>query len=142
MIAPDRRAAGEPIVDEALQGVTDAAWTIAPELVMVGVATLLVLLGSFLPMGTESERHAAGPAVRHHFCACARRAAGVADWYGARRCRPSRSPTRLSSAIRWPASSSRPACSSGWCYWFSSGSGSTKSTRPSTWPACCSSSPG
>jgi NADH-quinone oxidoreductase subunit N len=46
-------------VDAALQSVIDAAWTIAPELVMVGVATLLVLLGSYLPMGTASERHAA-----------------------------------------------------------------------------------
>ncbi len=47
-------------MDAALQSVIDAALTIAPELLMVGVATLLVLLGSYLPMGTESERHAAG----------------------------------------------------------------------------------
>lgn len=47
-------------MDEALQSVIGAAWTIAPELVMVGIATLLVLLGSYLHMRTESERHAAG----------------------------------------------------------------------------------
>jgi NADH-quinone oxidoreductase subunit N len=47
-------------VEAALQSVFDSAWTIAPELVMVGIATLLVLMGSYLAMGTASERHAAG----------------------------------------------------------------------------------
>src|SRR5262249_25528317 len=53
------RPGGESIVDAALQSGVDSAWPIAPELVIVGVATLLVLLGSYLPMETESERNAA-----------------------------------------------------------------------------------
>jgi NADH-quinone oxidoreductase subunit N len=48
------------IVEQALQSVVDSAWTIAPELAMMGVAALLVLFGSYLPMGTAGERHAAG----------------------------------------------------------------------------------
>jgi NADH-quinone oxidoreductase subunit N len=47
-------------VAQALQGVVDSAWTIAPELVMMAVAAFLVLLGSFLPLGSPGERRAAG----------------------------------------------------------------------------------
>ncbi|MEX2316016.1 MAG: NADH-quinone oxidoreductase subunit N [Pirellulales bacterium] len=46
-------------MDDALQIVTRAAWTIAPELGMMAAATLLVLLGAFLPMTTTESRRTA-----------------------------------------------------------------------------------
>jgi NADH-quinone oxidoreductase subunit N len=43
-------------VGDALQNVTLAGWTIAPELGMITAATLLVLLGAFLPSATDRSR--------------------------------------------------------------------------------------
>jgi NADH-quinone oxidoreductase subunit N len=46
-------------VDEVIQNVTSAAWTIAPELGMMAAATLLVLVGAFLPAATAESRRTA-----------------------------------------------------------------------------------
>ena len=46
-------------MDDPLQIVTSAAWTIAPELGIIAGATLLVLLGAFLPAATDDARRKA-----------------------------------------------------------------------------------
>ncbi len=46
-------------MEQAIQNVTDAAWTIAPELGILAAAVLLVLLGTFLPMTSDGSQQRA-----------------------------------------------------------------------------------